>query len=257
MTSLKEVALALDEMLQTRDIPDYPNALNGIQVSHRGPVKGIAAAVDLSSTTIAETVARGANLLMVHHGLFWGGQQAVVGAYYDRLRLLFENDVAVYASHLPLDAHPQRGNNALLASALGLTISGRFARHRTVQIGVTGESNIDTRELAQRASEVVREHATAVRTSSIPKDHRTRRWGICTGAGASADTMREAAEIGIDTLIVGEGPHWTAVDAPDSGLVIIYAGHYATETFGIRSIAQWAAERFQLPWSFIDAPTGF
>lgn len=256
MTQLKEVAQALDELLRTSEVPDYPNSLNGIQITHRGPVRGIAAAVDVSITTIRGAIAADANLLIVHHGLFWGGQQPIVGAVYDRLRLLLDNDLALYASHLPLDAHPRHGNNALLAAALGLTPQGGFARFRGTTIGLMGESSIDTTELVERARSVVQPHSTVLRTTSIPGGHRTRRWGMCSGAGASADTLKEAIELGLDTLIVGEGPHWTAVDAPDHDLVIIYAGHYATETFGIQSVAKWAAERFHLPWSFIDAPTG-
>lgn len=256
MTHLKEVARALDELLRINEVPDYANALNGIQVTHRGPIKGIAAAVDLSSATISGAVAAEANLLVVHHGLFWGGLQPLVGAYHDRVRMLFDNDIAVYASHLPLDAHPEHGNNTLLASALGLTVSAGFARYRNLMIGVMGESDMDTSDLVQRVSDVVSVYRTVVRTSTIPSRHRTRRWAICTGAGASGDTLREAVELEIDTLIVGEGPHWTAVDAPDHKLVIIYAGHYATETFGVRSLAKWTSERFHLPWSFVDAPTG-
>lgn len=257
MTQLADVALALDALLRTRDVPDYPNALNGIQVAHRGPVRRIAAAVDLSIHTIEATVEADANLLMVHHGLFWGGLQPLVGAFRERIRLLVENDVAVYASHLPLDAHPEHGNNILLARALGLTPTGGFAQNRGEPIGVSGSDDVDTAELVKRATSFAQQHDTVVRTSHVPPNHRTKRWGLCTGAGASADTLHEAVAAGLDTMIVGEGPHWTAVDAPDHGLVIIYAGHYATETLGIKSIAAWTAERFQLPWVFVDASTGF
>jgi len=84
----------------------------------------------------------------------------------------------------------------------------------------------------------------------------TSRWAICTGAGASAETLHEAAERNIDTLIVGEGPHWTAVDADELGITIIYAGHYATETLGVQALAAYVAERYDVPWHFIDVPTG-
>lgn len=257
MTQLVEISRALDELLGTRGVPDYTNALNGVQVAHRGPVKGIAASVDLSMATINGAVASGANLLLVHHGLFWGGLQPLAGGFYNRIRALIENDVALFASHLPLDAHPIHGNNVLLAKALGLAASGGFAQHQGVPIGVMGLSDLETAQLVQRAARVASEYGTQLRTTRIPPGHRTRRWGICSGAGASSDTMHEALALKLDTVVVGEGPHWTAVDAPDSDLVIIYAGHYATETFGIKSVAAWASERFQLPWSFIDSPTGF
>ena len=90
----------------------------------------------------------------------------------------------------------------------------------------------------------------------MPTHRRTRRWALCTGAGASSDTLREAAELGVDTLIVGEGPHHTAVEAGELGIAIIYAGHYATETLGVRALAQHVGERFSVPWTFIPAPTG-
>lgn len=257
MTELADIALALDALLRTSEVPDYPNALNGIQVAHRGPVRRIAAAVDLSVQTVEATVEGDANLLMVHHGLFWGGLQPLVGAFRERVRLLVEHDIAVYASHLPLDAHSEHGNNILLARALGLTPTGSFARHRGEPIGVSGSDDIGTAELIERAQTFAGQHETSLRTSRVPANHRTRRWGLCTGAGASADTLHEAVAAGLDTMIVGEGPHWTAVDAPDNGIVIVYAGHYATETLGIKSVAAWAAERFQLPWFFIDASTGF
>jgi len=254
---LPDVARALDELLQTRGVPDYANALNGVQVAHRGPVRGIAASVDLSLRTIDGAIATGANLLLVHHGLFWGGLQPIVGAFHDRVRALIENDIALYASHLPLDVHPVHGNNALLARELGLTPSGTFGRFRDLPIAVMGECDIGTLELAQRTGAFANRHATQLRTTPILEGRRTRRWGLCTGAGISAELFREALELGLDTIIGGEGPHWSAVDAPDHHLVIMYAGHYATETVGIQSIATWTSERFQLPWTFIDAPTGF
>jgi dinuclear metal center YbgI/SA1388 family protein len=257
VTQLREISAALDDLLSTHQVPDYPNALNGIQVAHRGPVKGIAAAVDLSMRTITGTIESGANLLIVHHGLFWAGLQPIVGAFENRIRALIENDVAVYSSHLPLDVHAEHGNSVLLASALRLAPSASFARFRNIAVGVMGECDMATTELVERARTVSARYATELRVSRLPAGHRTRRWGICTGAGASAETLREAMESGVDTLIVGEGPHWTAVDAVDHNLAIIYAGHYATETFGVQSIARWAADRFQLPWTFVDAPTGF
>lgn len=257
MTALADIGQALDDLLRVRDVPDYPNALNGIQVSHRGDVRRIAAAVDLSKRTIEGTIASGANLLVVHHGLFWGGLQPLVGSFHERVRLLIENDVAVYASHLPLDVHPTYGNNVLLARALGLEPVTGFGVYHGIPVGVRGEVDIDTGALVERTRAFSRGHATELRTTPVSPGHRTRRWGLCTGAGASADTLREAVELRLDTLIVGEGPHWTAVDAADLGLVVLYAGHYATETLGVRSIAEWASALFTIPWTFIDAPTGF
>jgi dinuclear metal center YbgI/SA1388 family protein len=256
MTDLATIARHLDVLLETQSVPDYPGALNGVQLANRGPISHIAAAVDVSKRVIDDTIHARANLLLVHHGMFWGGAQPVTGLAYERLRLLVEHDIAVYSSHLPLDAHPTLGNNVLLARALGLVPNAGFARYRTIDVGVRGESNVETVELWQRADAFARLHGGLGRSTTIPTDHRTHRWAICTGAGASSDTLLEAQTLGIDTLIVGEGPHHTAVTADDMGLVVMYVGHYATETLGVRALADHLTTTFGIPSTFIAAPTG-
>jgi dinuclear metal center YbgI/SA1388 family protein len=254
--TLTEVADLLDALLRTADIPDYPGALNGVQVEHRGPVHRCAVAVDASLATIRGAASAGANLLIVHHGLFWSGTQPVRGRTYERLRELFVNDIAVYASHLPLDLHPTLGNNALLAQALDLTPSAGFARYQSVAVGVMGTSDVETVSLRDRAASIAdREGGTLIDVGVTP-GRRTQRWAICSGAGASSDSLREAAAAGVDTLIVGEGPHHTAVDAEELGIAVLYVGHYATETFGVRAIGEELERTLGLPWSFIPAPTG-
>ena len=256
--ALDEITGHLDVLLRTLEIPDYGGALNGLQVQNAGTVRKVAAAVDLSRRTIEGAAREDADLLLVHHGAFWGGVQPIRGALYDRLRLLFTHGIAVYASHLPLDLHPELGNNVRLARTLGLQPSGGFARFQTVTIGVRGETDLPTARLVERATAFARTHGGIVRMSPMldGQGRRTRRWAICTGAGASSDTIREAVAEGIDTLIVGEGPHHTAVEAPEAGLAIIYAGHYATETLGVQALAEHVASTFHLPWAFIEAPTG-
>lgn len=256
MTSLTRIATELDTLLRTSEIPDYPQAINGIQVETGADIVKVAAAVDLRERTIHGAIDTGANLLLVHHGLFWGGLQPLRGPYYRRIHSLLASGVALYSSHLPLDAHPGIGNNTLLAHALGLEPSAGFARYETIDIGVRGEHRIATSELIARTDAFARQWGGAARSSHAEPGRMTQRWAICTGAGASADTLREAVEFGIDTLIVGEGPHWTAVDADELGLVIVYAGHYATETLGVRALAEHVGQRFDLPTAFIDVPTG-
>jgi dinuclear metal center YbgI/SA1388 family protein len=251
------IAAHFDALLATHETPDYPNAVNGLQVANRGgPITRIAAAVDASARTIGETAEAGADLLIVHHGLFWSGTQPIVGPAYVRLRALFDHDIAVYAAHLPLDRHPTIGNNALLARALGLEPSGGFARFQSTEIGVRGETERPTAGLVAAADTFASKWKGRARASAFEPERVTRRWAICTGAGADAGTLAEAEAAGIDTLIVGEGPHWTAVQAPERGLVIIYAGHYATETLGVQALASEASAVFNIPWTFIDAPTG-
>lgn len=256
MPNLAEVARYLDDLLRTSEIPDYPNALNGVQLANRGPIRRVAAAVDFSSRTAQRAIESDAQLLLVHHGMFWGGAQPITGHSYDRLAALLAADVAVYSSHLPLDLHQEVGNNALLARRLGLAPSDGFARYKTIDVGVSGSSDVDTDDLVRETRAFAREHGGSVVATPCAAGRRTRRWGICTGAGASAETLGEALSRGIDTLIVGEGPHHTAVQADDTGLVIIYAGHYATETLGVKALGESVAKAFGLETVFIDAPTG-
>ena len=256
MPTSDELAACIDRLLDSVSCPDYPNALNGLQISNLKPVTRIAAAVDFSTRSIEGAVKSGANFLIVHHGMFWGGLERLVDVSYRRLRLLIDHDIAVYSSHLPLDRHPSLGNNVLLARQLGLEPSGSFARHGEIFIGVSGVADVETATLQARAQEFTRSCGGEIRATTIARGRHTRRWAICTGAGASAETLEEATHMGVDTMIVGEGPHWTAIAAEERGLAIIYAGHYATETLGVRALAQHLGEKFHLPWSFVEAPTG-
>ncbi len=254
--TLGQIAAFLDSTLDVGVIPDYPSALNGVQVSNAGPIARVATAVDFSSATVRATIDAGAKLLIVHHGMFWGGAQPITGHRYERLRALLTNDVAVYSAHLPLDVHPRIGNNALLANRLGLTPSGGFARYQTIDVGLSGGDDLPTRLLADRAGKLAREYGGTLITTPFASDRVTRRWGICTGAGADSRSLHEAATKGLDTLVVGEGPHHTAIEATELGIVVIYAGHYATETLGVRALGDEVARRFGLTSTFIDVPSG-
>jgi dinuclear metal center YbgI/SA1388 family protein len=256
LASLHDVARHLDTVLRTNEVPDYPGAMNGVQVEHDGPVTRCAVAVDASLQTIEAAIASSANLLVVHHGLFWGGAQPLRGRVFQRVRRLLAHDVAVYASHLPLDLHPTLGNNALMAHALELTPSAGFAHYQSIAIGVMGDTDVATSTLVTRCDTLARNEGGQLVTVGVTPERRTRRWAICTGAGASSDSLREASSAGVDTLIVGEGPHHTAVEAVELGIAVLYAGHYATETFGVRALGKEIERTFGVPWSFIAAPTG-
>jgi dinuclear metal center YbgI/SA1388 family protein len=256
MATAQMVADWLDALLRTAEIPDYPAALNGLQLTSRGDVRTLACAVDYSNATVDEAVRVGADMLLIHHGMFWGGSQPIRGPVYERLANLIRNDVAVYSSHLPLDVHPELGNNVLLARRLGLEPAAGFARFKNIDVGVSGTADVATETLVRAAGDLAREFGGAVVTTPFADSRRTRRWGICTGAGADTDTIREALERGIDTMVVGEGPHHTAVAARDNGIVIVYAGHYATETLGVRALAQRLTQQFAISSHFLNAPTG-
>lgn len=256
MSTATELAQMANELLRCRETPDYALAINGLQVDSRTPVTRIAAAVDCSLRTIRGAIDAGANLLVVHHGLFWGGLQPLTGAHLERVRLLLDHDVALYSAHLPLDAHETFGNSVLLARELGLAPAGGFARYQTIFCGVQGRADVATAELVAACDAFAVRHGGRALASTMVSGRRTRRWAVVTGAGISADTMREAVECGLDTVITGEGPHWSAVDAEEKGLAIVYAGHYATETPGVSALAAWLAERAGVPWTFVAAPTG-
>ena len=253
---LEEIVSYLDDILQTAATPDYPGAVNGLQLANRGTVSKVAAAVDFSTETVTAAIEQNADLLLVHHGMFWSGVQPIVGRRYSRLAKLFDSDMAIYSSHLPLDRHPQIGNNVLLARTLGLEPSGGFARFNDIFIGVQGISETPTRVLIDRAKLFSTGHGGNTIAPVSLASRVTHRWAICTGSGASRETLDEAAHDGIDTLIVGEGPHWTAIDAADCGLAIIYVGHYASETLGIYALAANLNRQFDLEWVKISAPTG-
>lgn len=257
MISTIEVVDYLDELLATASTPDYPSALNGLQLQNKGVIGKAAAAVDFSLQTVTQAVESRADFLILHHGMFWSGLRPLVERTYDKLKLLIDNDVAVYASHIPLDRHPKFGNNVLLSRELGLDPTGEFAQFKGIAVGVRGDCEIPTEELLRRAKLFARGHGGDAIAGGRPIDGAvTRKWAMCTGAGAASDTLAEAAASGVDTLIVGEGPHHTAVEASDLGITVIYAGHYATETLGVRAIAGHLQERFGIDCVMIDSPTG-
>jgi dinuclear metal center YbgI/SA1388 family protein len=256
MSTLSELAEYLDTVLSIRDIPDYPNAVNGVQLANFGAINVVATAVDFSTDTVNGAINAGARLLLVHHGMFWGGVQPLTGHRHQRLWALMTHDVAVYAAHLPLDVHPTLGNNALLAKRLELEPSGGFGRYQAIDVGLRGASNVHTRVLADRARALAVEHGGQLVATPFDSDRVTRAWGICTGSGADTASLREAAHLGLDTLIVGEGPHHTAVEARELGIVVLYAGHYATETLGVRALGDSLSQRFGIASTFISAPTG-
>ena len=239
-----------DTILRTAEIGDYDGAVNGLQVENSGTVTRIAATVDASLATVKLAVAAKADLLVVHHGLFWSKTHPWIGKKYELLRLLVENNLAVYSSHLPLDLHPKLGNNARLAAALGLKKLKPFFESHGQKIGLHTRRKISRVELAKKL-----ERATGAKPKLIPGGKEIcGRIGIVTG-GAGGELARIAAT-GVDTFITGEGPHWTYALAEELGVNVFYGGHYATETFGVKAMSADLSKKFKLPWIFLDHPTG-
>lgn len=250
---LESLLQYLDGYLDIQGHPDYPQALNGLQVDGPGDVHTIVAAVDASEAAVEAAAERGGDLLLVHHGLFWDGLRPVTGRRYRKLRRLLEHGIAVYSAHLPLDSHAEVGNCAVMGRALGLRLEGRFGAYKGREIGWWGtlENAVNPSGLQGLVSQVVGGGPVHL----IPGGpDRVEKVGVLTGGGGSF--VSDAVALGLDALVTGEGAHHTHFDAMEEGIHVCFAGHYRTETFGVRALAAHLAERFGLEWDFLDQPTG-
>jgi dinuclear metal center YbgI/SA1388 family protein len=249
-TSLFEISEFIDGLLDIKNVADWPNALNGLHLSNRGAVTRIGAAVDAGEGTLRAAAEMGVDLLLVHHGLFWAGLQPLTGAYFRKISLAIGANIAVYSAHLPLDVHPTLGNNVLLARALGFAPVEPFFFEKGRFIGVKASVSMRLEELAGLLEKAVGGPGKVF--AGGPREISS--VGIVTG-GAGAEIYKAAAE-GVDTFITGEAPHWAAIAAEELGVNLLLAGHYATETFGVKALAAHVSDRFRVPWQFIDHPTG-
>ena len=249
---LESLVQYLDDYLRVQDVPDYANAVNGLQVGGRDEVSTIVTAVDASEASIRAAVHAGAELLLVHHGLFWGGVEPIVGRHFRRIEALISGGTALYSCHLPLDAHSEIGNSALLASCLDVDIAGGLGEYKGAQVGCWGTLTepLGPAALRDRLCRALGSPVTAIPGGP----ERIETIGVVTGGGGSF--IREAAERGLHAFVTGEGSHQHYFDATELGIHVFLGGHYATETFGVRALGEHVAERFGLSCSFIDQPTG-
>jgi dinuclear metal center YbgI/SA1388 family protein len=250
MTSLRKIVDYTNDFLRIREIGDWDNALNGLQIENSGDVTKIGASVDTSTRVLTAAAKQNVDLLIVHHGLFWQGLQPVTGGLRRQLNLAFENNIALYSAHLPLDLHSEVGNNAKLAAALGLTSIRPFFEEKGQWIGVKARVSLPRDEVDRKLQKALAGPVKAFMFG--PK--KTGTIGIITG-GAGSEIYKMAQE-GIDTFITGEAPHWAAVAADELGMNFLLGGHYATEVFGVKALAAHLSKRFKIPWAFIDCPTG-
>jgi dinuclear metal center YbgI/SA1388 family protein len=250
MASLSDIVSYTNDFLRISDVGDWDNALNGLQIENSGRVTRIGAAVDVSTRVLTEAQKRDIDLLIVHHGLFWPGLQPIRGALRRQLRIAFENDVALYSAHLPLDIHPKIGNNAQLVAALGLKSALPFLEEKGQPVGLKTRASLPRSELVRKLQKVLNGPVKVFGFG--PKQ--TRSIGVVTGAAGSE--IHLIADEGIDTFITGEAPHWAAVAAEELRMNLLLGGHYATEVFGVKALAAHVSKRFRIPWEFIDCPTG-
>src|SRR5213075_1045794 len=250
MTSLTEIVTYTDRFLRVREVGDWDNALNGLQIENSGQVTRLGAAVDVSKRVLTEVAKRNVDLLIVHHGLFWPGLQPVTSALRRQLQLAFENDIALYSAHLPLDIHPRVGNNAQLVAALGLKSPCPFLEEKGQPVGLKIRASLPRSELVRKLQKALNGPVKVFGFG--PKQ--TRAIGVVTGAAGSE--IYRVADEEIDTFITGEAPHWAAVAADEGGVNLLLGGHYATEVFGVKALAAHLSKRFTVTWEFIDCPTG-
>ncbi|MFC7186289.1 Nif3-like dinuclear metal center hexameric protein [Halorubrum yunnanense] len=255
---LSEYAGRLDDALDTAAYADVDASANGVQV---GPddaeVERVAFAVDAAAATIEAAADAAADVLVVHHGISWGGFDRVTGQTYDRVEALIENDIALYVSHLPLDGHADLGNAAGVAGAIGLEEREPFGEIGPVTIGTVGElaeplPAASIRETLDGFEGQPDGEASPTRVLDFGPDE-IERVAIVTGSGV--DWLDEAAEAGADALITGEGKGQVYHDAREAGVTVFLAGHYATETFGVRSLESLSAG-WGLETEYVSHPTG-
>jgi dinuclear metal center YbgI/SA1388 family protein len=249
MTHLTEVISYLDELLEAPDFPDY--GPNGLQVPGPEEVTIVATGVSAHRQMFEGAAEAGAQLVIAHHGLFWDFHpRALSPTMKERLRVLFENDIALASYHLPLDAHPEVGNNALICAALGLERAEPFGRHRGRSIGFVGRSaeGIGFDELRRRCAEAFGQEPFT--WDSGPE--LVRSVGIVSGAAASS--FGEAIALGLDAFLTGEPAEHVMADAREGGTHFIAAGHYATETFGVRRLGELLESEFGLEHHFVEVP---
>jgi len=246
-----ELTTYLDETLRVKEIED--SSQNGLQVEGPKEVTKVALAVDSCQAAFEGAVVAGAQLLVVHHGLFWDKPLRLVGPLFQRVRTLIEGGCSLYAVHLPLDLHPELGNNAELARLLELKDTRAFGEYHGNQIGLGGvlDPPVPLDVLVQRLAQATGQSPVRVLAHGPAEASQVG----CISGGA-APLMDQVVDAGFDTFVTGETSHGYFHNAAEYGLNVIYGGHYATETLGVKALARHLGKKFGLETTFLDIPTG-
>lgn len=249
MAQCNEIITYLDSYLNTAHIQDV--SANGLQVQGCAEVETIGLAVDACMAVYEQAVARRCQMVLVHHGIIWGGLRSISGSVHRQLKYLFANDLNVYASHLPLDMHEEVGNNAVLARLLGLREIAPFGRYKGVAIGCAGTLS---RPLTVRGMSMILKNALGGECITLPfGEAKIQRVGIV--SGGAGDCLQEAIERGLDCFITGEPYHPNHHAAVEAGINVIYCGHYHSETVGVKALGPLLEARFGVRTLFLDEPT--
>jgi dinuclear metal center YbgI/SA1388 family protein len=247
---LKQLASFLDSELSLSEFPK-DDSVNGLQVEGRGSVGKVGLAVDACEYTFERAQERGIDFLFVHHGLIWGGLQSVRGVTRKRLKVLLDSGISLYACHLPLDWHPRYGNNAELLRVLSIRKMGEFGEYHGKSIGYWGKTRVT---MSMDAFVKLVDKTLKTRSSYVDFKRKVRNVGIVSGGGWSA--IHDAEELGLDTFLTGEPSHSAYGLAEEMKVNLVFAGHYATETLGVKAVGRMLKKKLGLAVEFIDHPTG-
>jgi dinuclear metal center YbgI/SA1388 family protein len=245
MPQLNEITAFCDHVTNLSTVADFTGANNGLQLQNNGTVSRVAAAVDAGRVPFELAIEAGADLLIVHHGMFWNTPTQFTRNLYEKLKLAMDNNLAVYSSHLPLDAHQDIGNNRLLAKAIGLDPLEWFLEFEGTPIALLAKAPNSREELRERLLKEFGEGITSIEFGSANPE----KVAILTGSGRSA--LDEMKSMGTDTLITGELRQEHFNLAQEEGFNLYVCGHYATERYGVTALANLVANKFDIPFSFV------
>jgi len=247
MTSLQTIAAFLDRELNVAAFADESH--NGLQVENSGGIARVCLGVDASLAFFKKAAQHKADMVICHHGLSWGDSlRRITGLNYRRLKFLMDNDIALYACHLPLDAHPRHGNNAQICKAFDLQKLKPFGLYHGIQIGFSGSL---PRAMPYTAFKALAHRVFGNTVGTMDFGRRTVRT-VAIVSGGAAEEIAEAGQKGIDVYVSGEPKLLAYHLAQEYGINAIFAGHYATEVFGVKALARLLAKRFRVKTEFLD-----
>jgi len=244
-----QISHHLDNLLDVKEIKDSPNSVNGLQMQNTGQIKKVGLAVDFCMATIEMAIAAECNMMFVHHGMLWGGLKPIRENFYKKISTMMRENLGLYSAHLPLDMHPILGNNKVLADQLELYELGPFGEYGGQKIGLKGRLDpISAEGLGAKLEDKLGSPIKVIGSGEIQT------LGIV--SGGAADILSQATEVGLDAYLTGEGANHHYHESIESECVLFLAGHYATETGGVKSVGKHLEEQFGIKTEFLDYPTG-
>jgi len=238
---LNEIVDYLDEFLDIKNIQD--SCKNGLEIEGKDEIKKIGFSVGACLESFQKAVSAKCDLLIVHHGMFWGDIEYITDITYERVKHLIKNDIALYAAHLPLDIHPEVGNNVQLAKLLNLEIQNTFCKYRNMDVGIICKNDTDLDDLVKR----IQKHFPI---KYMKFNNLSKKVGIITGSGGLG--IKDAVDKGCDTFITGEMRYIDYHPIKEYGINIIYGGHYATEVWGLKALMDHIQKKFNIDCEFLD-----